>query len=60
MKANRGTVGHNDPVDNDDGFTERVLMSMIVDISQLAEGVERIKIQVFALAMERGIATDVA
>lgn len=37
------------------GFTERVLMSMVVDISQLAENVERVKVQVFTLAREHGV-----
>ena len=58
MNARKGTVGHNEPVE-DDGFTERVLMSMIVDISMLHESVQRIKVQVFALAKEKGIVTDV-
>jgi len=41
--------------DDSEGFTERVLLSMVFDISQLAENVERLKVQVFALARERGI-----
>ena len=40
---------------NDDGFTERVLMSLVVDIHALSEATERTRIQVFALAKERGI-----
>lgn len=39
----------------EDGFTERVLMSMVFDITQLAEGIERIKVQVFTLAKAHGI-----
>lgn len=38
-----------------EGMTERVLMSIVVDISQLHETVERIRIQVFALAKQAGI-----
>lgn len=38
-----------------DGFTERVLLSLVVDISLLHESVERVKVQVFALAKERNI-----
>jgi len=38
-----------------DGFTERVLLSLVVDIGDLLYAVERTKVQVFALARERGI-----
>lgn len=38
-----------------DGFTERVLLSAVLDISQLAKTVERVKVQVFTLAKEKGI-----
>jgi hypothetical protein len=40
---------------SDDGFTERVLLSLVMDISLLHESVERVRVQVFALARERGI-----
>jgi hypothetical protein len=40
---------------NDDGFTERVLMSLIMDVNALAETEERIRVQIFTLAKERGI-----
>jgi hypothetical protein len=59
MNARKGIVGDNAPVDGDDGFTQRVIMSLVFDITTLAEGVERIKVQVFAMAKERGISTDV-
>ena len=36
-------------------FTTRVLLSLIVDINQLVETVERTKVAVFALAQEHGI-----
>lgn len=42
-----------------EGFTERVLLSLVVDISLLHESVERVKVQVFALARERGINTEI-
>ena len=42
-------------VGNDDGFTDRVLMSLVLDISQLAENVEQIKVKVFTMAKARGI-----
>lgn len=38
------------------GFTQRVLMSLVVDVTCLAENVERVKVQVFAMARENGIA----
>ncbi|WP_319798781.1 hypothetical protein [Nitrobacter sp.] len=37
-------------------FTQRVLMSLAVDVTCLAENVERVKTQVFAMAMENGVA----
>jgi len=42
---------------DDDGFTDRALVSVIVDVMQLAQSVERVKITVFAIARERGIET---
>jgi hypothetical protein len=41
--------------DSADGFTERVLMSLVMDISQLEETVERVRVQVTTLAREKGI-----
>lgn len=41
--------------DDLEGFTERVLMSMVFDVSRLERNVERLKIQVFTLAKARGI-----
>lgn len=38
------------------GFTQRVLMSLIIDVTCLAENVERVKVQVYAMARENGIA----
>jgi hypothetical protein len=52
-KKSRIVIG--DEEDVTEGFTERVLMSMVVDISQLAENVERVKVQVFTLAKAHGI-----
>jgi hypothetical protein len=45
---------------NDDGFIERVLMSLIMDLESLSEVVERTRIQVFVLAKERGIEVPAA
>ncbi len=46
-----------EPADSVEDFTERVLMSMVFDISQLHESVVRLKVQVYTLAKERGIDT---
>lgn len=39
----------------DEGFTQRVLMSAVVDVQVLAENVERVKTMVFAMARENGV-----
>jgi hypothetical protein len=36
-------------------FTQRVLLSLVVDMNQLVETVERTRVQVFTLAREHGI-----
>lgn len=44
--------------DEDDataGFTQRVLMSLVVDVTCLVETVERIKVQVFTMARENEV-----
>jgi hypothetical protein len=45
-------------------FTRRILLALVVDVSQLVETAERLKVQVFTLAKEHGIkppkAEDVA
>jgi hypothetical protein len=43
--------------DEDDmaGFTQRVLMSLVLDVTYLAKNVERVKVQVMALARENGV-----
>lgn len=38
-----------------DGFTERVLMSMVFDLEQLDESVKRLKVQVTTLAKAKGV-----
>lgn len=43
----------NEPEETD--FTERVLLSMVFDISLLHETVQRIRVQVFAMAKDRGL-----
>lgn len=52
----RGPVVVGDQDDAEVGFTQRVLMSLIIDVTCLAENVERVKVQVFAMARENGIA----
>jgi len=42
-----------------DDLTERVLMSLVFDVTCLAKNVERVKVQVFALAREHGINPEV-
>ena len=49
-KRARGTIK-----DSDAGFTQRVLMSLVVDVLCLLETVERVKVQVFAMANENGV-----
>jgi hypothetical protein len=58
VKKSRRAVKIGDE-DTSDGFTERMLMSMVVDISQLHESVERVRVQVFTLAKEHGISTEI-
>lgn len=36
-------------------FTQRVLMSLVVDVQAMEENVERVKTQIFALAKENGV-----
>jgi hypothetical protein len=52
----RGPVVVGDQDDAEVGFTQRVLMSLIIDVTCLAENVERVKVQVYAMARENGIA----
>ncbi len=42
-----------------EGFTKRVLLSLVVDITELRETAERLQIQVFTLAKAHGISTKV-
>lgn len=51
-KKSRVVIGDEDA---DVGFTQRVLMSLVVDVTYLTENVERVKVQVFALAKENGV-----
>ncbi len=51
----RGPVVVGDQDDAEVGFTQRVLMSLIIDVTCLAENVERVKVQVYAMARENGI-----
>lgn len=41
--------------DADEGLTQRALLSLVVDISQLHQSVERVKVQVYTLAKRHGI-----
>lgn len=52
----RKSVVIGDEAEAEVGFTQRVLMSLVVDVTCLAENVERVKVQVFAMARENGIA----
>jgi hypothetical protein len=60
-KKGKIVANSNGEEDDLEGFTERVLMSMVFDVSQLEKNVERLKVQVFTLAKARGIVppTDV-
>lgn len=44
-----------DEVDATKDFTKRVLLSLIVDVTELRETAERLHIQVFTLARANGI-----
>jgi hypothetical protein len=41
--------------EHEEDVTDRLLLSLVFDVSQLAENVERVKVQVFAIAKERGL-----
>lgn len=45
--------------DDLDEFTKRLLMSLVFDITQLAAGVEQVKVEVFTLAKAHGVFTGV-
>lgn len=55
QQTKRSQVIIGDETGSVEGFTERVLLSLVVDISLLHESVERVRVQVFALAREHGI-----
>lgn len=44
----------------DQGFIERVLLSLVLDVASLEEAAERVRIQIAALAKEHGISIPVA
>jgi hypothetical protein len=52
-KANKVIIG--DEKDSVDGFTRRVLLSLVIDVTELRETAERLQISVFTLAKEAGI-----
>lgn len=52
-KTSRVVVG--DEIDATEGFRKRVLLSLVLDVVELRETVERLQICVFALAKEDGI-----
>lgn len=52
---NKRSVIVGDEEEASTGFTQRVLMSLVVDVTCLAENVKRVKVQVFAMARENGI-----
>jgi hypothetical protein len=47
------TVG--DEHDATDGFDKRVLLSLVVDVTELRRTTERLQVQVFTLAKAHGI-----
>jgi hypothetical protein len=55
QQTKRNHVVTGEETDTTEEFTERVLLSLVVDISLLHESIERVRVQVFALAKERGI-----
>lgn len=52
-KTSKVVVG--DEADATDGFRKRVLLSLVIDVLELRETVERLQISVFTLAREDGI-----
>jgi propanediol dehydratase small subunit len=42
--------------DSTDGFTKRLLLSMVVDMTEMRKTAERLQVQVFTLAKAHGIA----
>jgi hypothetical protein len=44
------------PKKSDDNFDERVLLSTIFDLGQLTETVDRLRVQIEAMARNHGIA----
>lgn len=52
-KLSRVIVG--DEVDATAGFRKRVLLSLVIDVIDLRETVERLQVSVFTLAREDGI-----
>jgi hypothetical protein len=43
--------------DSVDGFTKRILLSLVVDVMELRKTTERMQVQVFTLAKEHKIST---
>lgn len=52
-KTSQIVVG--DELDSTEGFRKRVLLSLVLDVVELRETVERLQICVFTLAREDGI-----
>lgn len=52
-KKSKIVIGDED--DATDGFTKRVLLSLVVDVTELRETAERLQVQVFTLARAHGI-----
>lgn len=52
-KTSRVVIG--DEADSTDGFTKRVLLSLVIDVIELRETTERLQVQVFTLAREHGV-----
>lgn len=54
-KKSSTVVQVGDEKDALEGFTKRVLLSLVVDVSELRETAERLQIQVFTMARAHGI-----
>jgi hypothetical protein len=52
-KKSRVVVGSEE--DSVEGFTKRILLSLVVDVTELRKTTERLQVQVFTLAKAHGI-----
>lgn len=52
-KTTKITIG--DELDSTEGFAKRVLLSLVIDVTELRETAERLQISVYTLAKEHGL-----